>query len=435
MSDSRPTERLPDLDLLEALGARATARPWHDTGYHEDAQGPHIEDGKERTVAVCALRGGGTRDDLDAEGRANGQFVAAACNGALPLAREVKRLRQELLQLHASETDDTLDGTDLAHPAWWRGRNSGADVAEKLLEELRAEVAALKARASSSSAGGWRARPPAATEFVLGDEHPVPWVHRAPDGTLTLYGLWVLPHDPRVHTAVTVDGRDRPMCVEDLPWLTEGEWCPFLPGAAPPQAPPPEGETPQEELIEQLQTQLLKARKEARHLDALIERDPPRAIEALLARCSVAERTLAAQAKELARHRKDLQEAAGELVIDFPAPGSVEAKLLRANVLLRAERDEALGRVTAQKKASKTPPRWLERRPKEAELEIHHRAHAVGPRYHNVSYWLVRDWDNYLHLQEVVYEREELQPPRWPDGRTWRPVTISGGRCACLGDI
>jgi len=44
------------------------------------------------------------------------------------------------------------------------------------------------------------------------------------------------------------------------------------------------------------------------------------------------------QAAELAKHEKDLEDAAGAFPIALPAPGSVEAKLLRANCILKGER-------------------------------------------------------------------------------------------------
>lgn len=40
-------------------------------------------------------------------------------------------------------------------------------------------------------------------------------------------------------------------------------------------------------------------------------------------------------------HQKDLEAAAGELMVDIPEPGTVIARLLRANSLMRKERDQA----------------------------------------------------------------------------------------------
>lgn len=45
------------------------------------------------------------------------------------------------------------------------------------------------------------------------------------------------------------------------------------------------------------------------------------------------------------RHNKDLADAAGELPIPVPMPGTDGAKLIRANALLRAERDAALAKL------------------------------------------------------------------------------------------
>lgn len=46
--------------------------------------------------------------------------------------------------------------------------------------------------------------------------------------------------------------------------------------------------------------------------------------------------------KELDAHRKDLEQAAGELMIDLPEPGTTIAKLLRANSIMRRQRDKAI---------------------------------------------------------------------------------------------
>jgi hypothetical protein len=46
----------------------------------------------------------------------------------------------------------------------------------------------------------------------------------------------------------------------------------------------------------------------------------------------------------LATHERDLQDAAGELMIPIPEPGTSAAKLLSANALMRAERDAAVER-------------------------------------------------------------------------------------------
>ena len=41
------------------------------------------------------------------------------------------------------------------------------------------------------------------------------------------------------------------------------------------------------------------------------------------------------------RHEADIAAAAGELLVPIPVPGTVTARLLRANILLRRERDDA----------------------------------------------------------------------------------------------
>jgi len=45
--------------------------------------------------------------------------------------------------------------------------------------------------------------------------------------------------------------------------------------------------------------------------------------------------------KDLAQARQDLKDAAGELMVDMPEPGTVMAKVIIANVLMRKQRDEA----------------------------------------------------------------------------------------------
>ena len=42
---------------------------------------------------------------------------------------------------------------------------------------------------------------------------------------------------------------------------------------------------------------------------------------------------------KLSKHEKDLADAAGELLIDIPAPGTDTAKLLHANRMLHYERE------------------------------------------------------------------------------------------------
>lgn len=51
-------------------------------------------------------------------------------------------------------------------------------------------------------------------------------------------------------------------------------------------------------------------------------------------------RELAALRVEVEQHRRDAEDAAGELLIPIPAAGTVEAKLLKANSLMRRERDD-----------------------------------------------------------------------------------------------
>lgn len=46
-------------------------------------------------------------------------------------------------------------------------------------------------------------------------------------------------------------------------------------------------------------------------------------------------------AAELATHRADAEAAAGELLVPIPTPGTIPAQLLRANSIMRRQRDEA----------------------------------------------------------------------------------------------
>lgn len=55
--------------------------------------------------------------------------------------------------------------------------------------------------------------------------------------------------------------------------------------------------------------------------------------------------------RELAEHREDVRLASGELLIPIPEPGTETARLLRANVLMRRERDEARAQVKGAKEA------------------------------------------------------------------------------------
>lgn len=48
-----------------------------------------------------------------------------------------------------------------------------------------------------------------------------------------------------------------------------------------------------------------------------------------------------AQRERLAQHEKDLADAAVELPVPLPEPGTIAAKMLRANLLLRAERQNS----------------------------------------------------------------------------------------------
>jgi len=49
--------------------------------------------------------------------------------------------------------------------------------------------------------------------------------------------------------------------------------------------------------------------------------------------------------KSLDVHMQDLVDAAGELMVEMPEPGTVVSKLLRANNLMRRERDAARQRT------------------------------------------------------------------------------------------
>lgn len=50
-------------------------------------------------------------------------------------------------------------------------------------------------------------------------------------------------------------------------------------------------------------------------------------------------------------HQEDLELAAGELMVDLPEPGTVIARLLRANRLMRKERDQAKNELIDLKEA------------------------------------------------------------------------------------
>lgn len=64
------------------------------------------------------------------------------------LRAEVERLRR---LVDTSPPDDPeADGTDAAHPAWWRGNDAGCKGALALVARLRAEVDALKARLAAA---------------------------------------------------------------------------------------------------------------------------------------------------------------------------------------------------------------------------------------------------------------------------------------------
>lgn len=58
------------------------------------------------------------------------------------------------------------------------------------------------------------------------------------------------------------------------------------------------------------------------------------------------------QAAELATFRKDLEDAAGELMVPVPAPGSVAAKMLLANRIMFRERDALRERLAKHEKAA-----------------------------------------------------------------------------------
>jgi len=54
---------------------------------------------------------------------------------------------------------------------------------------------------------------------------------------------------------------------------------------------------------------------------------------------------------QLEEHEKDLRDAAGELLVPFPEPDTLTAKLVRANRILRAERHKAEQRVARLEEA------------------------------------------------------------------------------------
>lgn len=62
------------------------------------------------------------------------------------LADEVERLRAQLAARPAD--DPEADGTDAAHPAWWRGQDAGCKGSLALVRRLRVEVDALKGEAN-----------------------------------------------------------------------------------------------------------------------------------------------------------------------------------------------------------------------------------------------------------------------------------------------
>lgn len=68
------------------------------------------------------------------------------------LAAEVERLRAEFAVSPPDEPE--ADGTDAAHPAWWRGNDAGCKGALALVARLRAEVDALKAKTVADAPQG-----------------------------------------------------------------------------------------------------------------------------------------------------------------------------------------------------------------------------------------------------------------------------------------
>lgn len=49
--------------------------------------------------------------------------IALLCHGYLDLQQRIAQLESELAE--ARQGNEELDGTDAAHPAWWRGNDAG----------------------------------------------------------------------------------------------------------------------------------------------------------------------------------------------------------------------------------------------------------------------------------------------------------------------
>ena len=87
------------------------------------------------------------------------------------LAAEVERLRARLAT--APPDDPEADGTDAAHPAWWRGNDAGCKGAMSLLARLRTDNDALRARvAELERLVKGDTTPPTDAEI---DAHDGPW--------------------------------------------------------------------------------------------------------------------------------------------------------------------------------------------------------------------------------------------------------------------
>jgi len=102
-----------DLDTLEALAKAATLTPGRvdvtrhgEESWHKHGTVTLEFDAGDRWVEMETGRTGDA--EVDARIEAQVRFLAAACNAALPLVAEVRRLRAEVARLER-EVDDAVD--------------------------------------------------------------------------------------------------------------------------------------------------------------------------------------------------------------------------------------------------------------------------------------------------------------------------------------
>lgn len=162
----RDVEPLDDLDALEARVWRLTCSacgavdPPTERGEFFDgsALDRHIDCPKQPELFAA---------EVDVHGLSLSQQRA--------LVAEVRRLRDALrARLATTPPDDPeADGTDAAHPAWWRGNDAGCKGAMSLLARLRTDNDALRARvAELERLVKGDTTPPTDAEI---DAHDGPW--------------------------------------------------------------------------------------------------------------------------------------------------------------------------------------------------------------------------------------------------------------------